>query len=278
MEIKQIIKRAILYIFKGVPVQQQVVVRPQISYLSPHNRMCGKKVIVTGGNRGLGYAMAKRIVEEGGHVVIAGRNEDSLRKASDKIGCPYVLMDVLRPDTFDSFMASCEEVLPGINGLINNAGISLHEGDFRRVEPRQFNVQFDTNLRGSYFMTQAFVHLLESRNRLGVVLLVSSETGETVDYLPYGLTKASIHSLTKGLAKYLIKSGIRVNTIAPGVTASDMTGFASDGNLYCPYNLTHRAYLPEEVAEVACFLLSDAASILNGQILVTNEGKTINLR
>lgn len=278
MKVKEIIKRAILHIFKGIPVQQRVVVRPRISYLSPHNRLFGKNIIVTGGNRGLGYAMAKKIVEEGGHVVIAGRNGDSLKQASDEIGCSYVLLDVLRPDTFDDFIASCEAVLPGINGLVNNAGISLHEGDFRRVEPRQFNAQFDTNLRGSYFMTQAFVRLLENRKRRGVVLLVSSETGETVDYLPYGLTKAGVHSLTKGLAKYLIQSGIRVNAIAPGVTASEMTGFKAEGNLYCPYNLTHRVYLPEEVAEIACFLLSDAASILNGQILVTNEGKTINLR
>ena len=90
------------------------------------------------------------------------------------------------------------------------------------------------------------------------------------------MTKAAINSLTQGLANRVVESGIRVNAIAPGVTVSDMTGFSSDGSLYCDYNITERVYLPEEVAEVACFLLSDASKCLSGQILVCNEGNSIN--
>ena len=94
--------------------------------------------------------------------------------------------------------------------------------------------------------------------------------------MPYGLTKTALNSLVKGLAKRLISRGIRVNAVAPGVTASDMTGISKDGNLYVDYNMTERVYLPEEVAEIACFLLSDASRCLSGQILVCNEGKSIN--
>ena len=99
----------------------------------------------------------------------------------------------------------------------------------------------------------------------------------TVDDRPYGLTKAALNSLVQGLAYRYIKYGIRMNAIAPGVTLSDMIGNKS-GNLYAPSQVTSRIYLPEEVAEIAAFLLSEESNLLNGQILVCNEGKTINAR
>ena len=95
---------------------------------------------------------------------------------------------------------------------------------------------------------------------------------------PYGFTKAAINSMVQGLAYLFISQGIRINAVAPGVTASDMTGLSSDGNLYLPYNATERVYLPEEVAETACFLLSDASGCISGQVIVCNNGKTINAR
>ena len=100
----------------------------------------------------------------------------------------------------------------------------------------------------------------------------------TVDDRPYGLTKAAMNSLVQGLAYRFVSEGYRINAIAPGVTASDMTGVKVDENLYCYNKVTNRYYLPEEVAEIACFLLSDISNALNGQILVCNEGKTINAR
>lgn len=87
-----------------------------------------------------------------------------------------------------------------------------------------------------------------------------------------------MNSLVQGLAHRYVHQGYRINAIAPGVTVSDMVGAKADGDLTCGYNLTHRYYLPEEVSEVASFLLSDASNCLNGQILVCNEGKTINAR
>ena len=86
---------------------------------------------------------------------------------------------------------------------------------------------------------------------------MASEKGLFPDELPYGLTKAAIVSLTQALA--------------PGVTASDMTGYKRD-NLYCENNCSRRAYLPEEVAEVAVFLASDTSRCITGQVLTTNMG------
>lgn len=82
----------------------------------------------------------------------------------------------------------------------------------------------------------------------------------------------------QGLACLFVDKNIRVNAVAPGITASDMTGFKSDGDLFYQGNATKRIYLPEEVAEIACFLLSDISGCISGQIIVCNNGKTINPR
>lgn len=165
--------------------------------------------------------------------------------------------------------------------LGENAEISLHENGFIDVSKKQFEAQFDTNLKGSFFLTQVFVeHCLKAEDKkMKKVIFISSETSMTVDERPYGLTKAAINSLVQGLAYRFVNEGFRINAVAPGVTVSDMVGKSKDDkDLTCPYNVTNRFYLPEEVAEVACFLLSDVSNCLNGQILVCNEGKTINAR
>ena len=171
-------------------------------------------------------------------------------------------------------------MLGGANCLVNNAGISLHENGFLDVNPKQFDSQFDTNLKGAFFLTQCFINkcmenkIEETKN----ILFTSSETSMTVDERPYGLTKVAMNSLVQGLACRFVNGGFRINAVAPGVTVSDMISRSSEGNLACGYNMTWRYYLPEEVAEIACFLLSDVSNCLNGQILVCNEGKTINTR
>lgn len=274
MSFKSFISRGIQYMFNGIP---NITITANISYLTPNKRLAGKKILITGGGRGLGYAMAKKFIHEGASVLIAGRNLDTLTSAAKELNCKFLTLDVQDTSSFDKFINDANIELGGIDCLVNNAGISLHEGTFRNVSETQFNAQINTNLRGSYFLAQKFMKLYEQSNfSTGNILFISSERGITVDDIPYGLTKAAINSLVQGLATKLITKGIRVNAIAPGVTTSDMTGYKADENLYVSYNKTKRVYLPEEVAEIACFILSDAANILNGQILVCNEGKTIN--
>ncbi len=274
MQFKEYIKRGITYIRHGVPVKY---ITAEVSYLHPMERLKGKKVIITGGGRGLGYAMAKKFVSEGAFVLIAGRDEATLKEKATELGCKYLKLDVQDVDAMESFILKADDLLGGVDTLVNNAGISLHEGYIGNVSQSQFDSQINTNLRGSYFLSQKFIKTFESKGRKnGNILFISSERGIYADDLPYGLTKAAMNSLVEGLANRVLPLGIRVNAVAPGVTTSDMTGFKANGNLWAGYNINERVYLPEEVAEIACFMLSDAAKCLSGQILVCNEGKSIN--
>lgn len=249
-----------------------------ITYLKPNQRLKGKRIIVTGGGRGLGFAMAKRFVVEGAEVLIAGRNEETLKKSAAEIGCQFLRLDVQDVGSFQEFFDKAEKLTGKINCLVNNAGISLHEDNILSVSQEQFDAQINTNFRGPYFLAKEFMERCKDDTAdFKNILFVSSETGMTADERPYGLTKAAINSLVQGLAHKYVKKGFRVNAIAPGVTISDMIGKKNDGNIACG-GFTGRYYLPEEVAEIACFLLCDASNCLNGQILVCNEGKTINAR
>lgn len=255
--------------------QDKVVTTAKISYIEANNKLKGKKVLITGGSKGIGYSIAKKFVEEGAKVVITGRNENDLNLASSQIGCKFIAVDATDFSNIENTIHKAIEMLGGLNVLVNNAGISLHEGNIRNVEETQFDQQIAVNLKAAYFYSQQFIRSVETNQfEDSSILFISSERGTYVDDLPYGLTKAAINSLTQGLGKLMIKNGIRVNAVAPGITATNMTGYSSD-NLTTEY-ASGRVYLPEEIAEVACFVASDAAKCLSGQILTCDNGNSVN--
>lgn len=274
MSLKTKILKVVSILLNGKPQ----IIHANISYIQANNRLFGKKIIITGGGRGLGYAMAKKFISEGAEVLIVGRNEDTLKQSAEVLKCKYLKLDVSNPKEFKDFIDRANEILNGVNVLINNAGISLHEHSFFDVTPDTFDKQVDTNLKGAFFLSQEFIKYLKAYDCSGNILFVSSETGDTMDFRPYGFTKVAVNSMVQGLAYLFRKDKIRVNAVAPGVTASDMTGFTAEGNLYAGDYATGRIYLPEEVAETACFLISDASACISGQIITCNNAQTINAR
>ena len=274
MKIKSKLKHMVSFLLHG----ETKPLYANISYLSPNKTLQGKKVVITGGGRGLGFAMAKKFKAEGAEVLIAGRNLKVLEESAQTVGCDYLQLDVSNPSEFDAFMKKAVDKLNGINVLVNNAGISLHENTFFDVTPDTFDMQVDTNLKGAFFLTQSFIRHIKDSGLKACVLFVSSETGDTMDFRPYGFTKAAINSMVQGLAYLFAKDGIRVNAVAPGITASDMTGLKTEGDIYYSGNIIGRVYMPEEVAETAAFLISDAAGCVSGQIITCNNAKTINAR
>ena len=268
----EFIKRTLYWILRGVPTKK---IYASVYQLNTTDRLNGKKVLITGGGRGLGYYMAKKLVAEGASVVISGRDEETLKNASKSLGnIPYIVYDVQDFANNRNFIQNADMSLGGgINCLINNAGISLHEHSFEDVRIEDFDKQFNTNIKAPYFLTQEFIKYAKEQHYEGLnVIFITSERGLYCDTLPYGLTKASICSLTAGLARKYVLDNIRVNAIAPGVTASDMTRVDKNGDLYRERACGKRVLLPEEIAEVVSFVLSNESQCITGEIFPCNQG------
>lgn len=277
MSLGTYIKRLIRFVATGTPEQHTSV---QIYESAPGTRLAGKNILITGGSRGLGYYIARRCIRDGAKVLITGRNSESTQKAAEELGvnCHWLTFDVTNIQHFPILLQDAEKLLGGkIDCLVSNAGISLHEKGFREVTPENWDLQMDTNLKGNYFLIQAYIAYLESqKNPQGNIVVITSERAKRPDDIPYGLTKAASNSFIQGIARRVIEQGIRINGIAPGVTATDMTGFDRDGDLFASWQAGKRIFLPEEVAEVIAFLLSDLSACISGEIITCDQGRYIS--
>lgn len=269
------IKRALRYIFKGVPVKD---IKVYINQTFSNETLAGKRILVTGGSKGIGYYIAKQAILEGAKVLICARNKDSLIKAQRELGnsCKILTFDISDVKNMHSFFEEAFALLDGrIDCLVNNAGISYHEGSFRNVTEKGFDEQFSVNYKGSYFMAKNYIEMVEKNHQCGGnILFITSERGSFCSEIPYGLSKASIKSLVGSLSRNLYgKKNIRVNALAPGVTASDMTGHSVDGNYADGNSPIGRIFHPSEMASVACFLLSDNSSCISGETVHCDAGR-----
>ena len=160
-----------------------------------------------------------------------------------------------------------------IDSIVCNAGISLHEGEILNVSIEQFEKQVKVNLESVYFLIKEFIKY-KGDNDINI-LCISSERGFQRDDLPYGLTKAAVNSLVGGITKRYYKKGVRINGIAPGITTSDLTKKSKDDILTLERVTPGRYILGEEIAEVACFLLSDASKCISGEVIPCDAGEYI---
>ena len=274
MGMKSYLKRAIKYIIKEHKVS---IVKPEIVQKTPSEMLKNKNILITGGGSGLGYYIAKKLSAEGAKVIITGRNEEKLKKAVNEIenDVEYMVYDVKKCDS--NFIKTIYDKLGKIDCVINNAGISLHEGNMLNVTIEGFQNQFDTNLKGAYFLAQEYIKKIKEKNQKeGNIIFISSERGKQCDDIPYGLTKVAMNSLVEGMSRRFYKEGIRVNAIAPGITASDMTNIKRDEDLYCDYNASGRFFMPEEIAETVAFMVSDCSKCISGEVIHCDAGNHLN--
>jgi len=134
MGISVYLKRMIRYVIKGLPEYNVTV---EVKESIPSRQLEGQNIIVTGAGRGLGFYIAKRCIAEGANVLITGRNEETLKKAVAELGdkSKYLVFDAQNVSGVSAFINNAENMFSGekITGLVSNAGVSLHEGDFRHV-------------------------------------------------------------------------------------------------------------------------------------------------
>lgn len=278
MGMKSYLKRGIQYIRRGIPEYHTTVT---VKTIQPTDLLKGRNIIITGGGRGLGYYIAKKSLAEGARVLITGRNENTLKQAALELGsnAKYLRFDVRDVGGIKEFLYKAEQLFRGekIDSLISNAGISLHEGEFRNVTEDGWNAQMDTNLKGNFFLVKEFIEYLEKyENKTGNIVVITSERAKRPDDIPYGLTKVATSSFIQCIASKVIEEGIRINGVGPGVTASEMTGYHRDANMYAKFQPDKRIFLPEEVAEVVTFLLSDVSACISGEIITCDQGRYIS--
>lgn len=242
----------------------------------------GKTALITGGSSGIGFEIAKKFAQTGAIVIITGRNEKKLQQAATDLGtdcCKYLVWDISETGSIDQKLQECKELVGGdIDILVNNAGIAPSKF-FGNIDETEWNKIYDINLKGNYFLTQALVKTWKKSAFEGYkkIINISSQGGFVGATYPYRMVKWDVRGLTEGLGKLLIKDNIIVNGIAPGVVKTSMQQFSLDqgDNLYTDQNPVHRVCLPEEIAELALFLVSDASNFIIGQTIVCDGGYTL---
>lgn len=240
----------------------------------------GKRALITGGTSGIGYAVARAYLKCGASIIITGRNEEKLRNKKDELlkntNKRSDAVDILKLD-IASKSIEIENVLNtlkdvNVDILVNCAGI-LRGDIFGYTKGEDFDAILDTNLRGTYFVSQYISNQMIEKDIKGNLLMIASSSSLRPANSPYILSKWGIRALTVGLAKQLISNGIVVNGIAPGPTATPMLGIIeSNSDLSLPQNPSKRLLTVEEIANFAVFLVSDMGRMIVGDILYMTGG------
>jgi NAD(P)-dependent dehydrogenase (short-subunit alcohol dehydrogenase family) len=239
----------------------------------------GKVAVVTGASSGLGVAFATGFAEAGADIAICARREDRLHETRAQVEalgrrCIAVPADVSVPEDCDRVVAAAVEQLGRVDVLVNNAGIGTAVPATRET-PDEFRRVIDVNLNGSYFMAQACARAMKDG---GSIVNIGSVLGSTSAHLPqaaYASSKAAIIGLTRDLAQqWTGRKKIRVNALAPGFFASEMTDQYPDGYLdQMMFRVpAGRAGEARELVAAALFLASDAGSYVTGALLPVDGG------
>lgn len=241
-----------------------------------------KTLVVTGGARGIGAAVAQRAAAGGWAVAVnykasAARAEEVVRKIRERGGqAVTVQADTSREDEVVRLFDEAERKLGPLAGLVNNAGIVGHPGPVQQVDSARLRELLDVNVIGYFLCAREAVRRMQGRS--GAIVNVSSRLaalGGSGEQVHYAATKAAIDTFTKGLSGEVAPRGIRVNCVRPGIIATEIhAGRPADvlANIEQMIPL-RRLGRPEEVAHAVVWLLSDEASYITGATLDVGGGR-----
>lgn len=240
-----------------------------------------KVVLVTGGSRGIGRAIAVAFARAGASTVVisyAG-NEAAAQETVGLLQAAGAKAEAVKFDVADS--AACAGAIDGVvkahgrlDVLVNNAGVAV-DGLVMRVKDEDWDKQLDTNLKGAFSLIRAASRPM-MKQRGGAIINVTSVVGEMGNggQAAYSASKAGLIGLTKSVARELSSRNIRVNAVSPGFIGTDMTSHLSDELRQKMLEGIPLGRLgnPEEVAGAVLFLAGDAASYITGEVLKVNGG------
>ncbi len=238
--------------------------------------------LVTGASRGIGSAIAEALAEHGAQVVLSSRKQADLDAEAERINAQYpdrataIAAHAGRPDELERLVEQVMERFSRIDILINNAGTNPYFGPVLGAELPAWDKTFEVNLRGVFLLTK-LVYQASMETHGGAIVNIASVGGlrPGIGLGVYNITKAGVIMLTRQLAREL-GGNVRVNAVAPGLVktrfAEALWGNQEILDRVLSQNPMGRIGVPDEVASAVLFLVSDAASYVNGEVLVVDGG------
>ncbi|MCD7947096.1 MAG: SDR family oxidoreductase [Oscillospiraceae bacterium] len=247
-------------------------------------KLCGKRALVTGGDSGIGRAVAITFAKEGADIAIIHLHENSdATQTQDAVTvlhrtCTVIPADLKDPNVAETAVSQAVGSLGGLDILVNNAGVQYPQNSILDIPCDQLHHTFESNLYSSFYVTQAALpHLQAGAAIINTASITAFEGNPTL--LDYSASKGAIVAFTRSLSLSLVGQGIRVNAVAPGPVWTPLIVSSFSPEQVQTFGSTtpmQRAAQPCELAPMYVFLASDDASAISGQIFHVNCGTIIN--
>lgn len=245
--------------------------------------LTGKTALVTGGNSGIGLAMARALGLAGAYLVIAARREEALCTAAkelraDGIETDIVSADLASPDAGTSMAAACERLGRSVDILVNVAGLNLRQ-PFMQVTAEGFDLHMAVLLRAPFLLTQAFAPAMARRGYGRIINIASLQSYRAfADCTPYGSAKGGVVQLTRAIAEEWSRHGVTCNAIAPGFFPTPLTAAVFADPVRAARNAAQTAIGRngelEDLTGATVFLAAPASAYVTGQTLTVDGGFT----
>ncbi|NMM95220.1 SDR family NAD(P)-dependent oxidoreductase [Bifidobacterium oedipodis] len=275
MKLKSSVKKILTLLAKKEPVRVPVLSSAMLQR---------KRVLITGGTSGIGFSIAEAVLNAGGNVIITSRSltrsEQACAKLVEETKCDEsrvqaAVLDLSNVASISQQFASIRKNLEDpIDVLVNNAG-QLNSACFGSVTEEQYDEILNTNLKGTYFLTQTVATYMRDNSIHGNILFVTSSSAYRPAMNPYHLSKWALRGLVEGLAKCLAPYDIVVNGVAPGPTATPMLVGKDNHSLTNLNSPIGRMSAPEEIGAIAVMLISDSCRSVIGETVRATGGSAL---